>query len=244
MLSGEVDLRTPNETASSAAADWPHAQVLVVPNTGHSVLTADLTSCTSRAVRNFFRGRAVAPSCRRRSPLLEALPPAPLALRQLRAVPGVPGSRGAAINAVELTLFDVTLEFLSTLVSFDEDVIHGGGLRGGRWTLRLGRRSARLRLDGVEYMPGIRVSGTVRGLGTRKERSVVRLSGRGAPNGILRIGHEWIEGRLGGRHVRSRLPGASAAAAAAGYSAGVSRAELMREARRLRDRGHSPRAAR
>ena len=62
MLSGEVDLRTPNEGARSAAADWPHAQVLVVPNTGHSVLTADLTNCTSRAVRNFFRDRPSRPA--------------------------------------------------------------------------------------------------------------------------------------------------------------------------------------
>ena len=235
MLSGEVDLRTPNETARSAAADWPDAQVLVVPNTGHSVLTADLTNCTSRAVRNFFRGHAVAATCRRGAPLLGALPPAPVALRQLRAVPGVPGERGAAINATELTLFDVTVEFLSTLISANDNTVRGGGLRGGRWALTLGKRSASLRLDDVEYMPGIRVSGTIRGLGSRKERSVLRLSGPRTPNGVLRIGGKWIEGRLDGRHVRSRLPGATAAVAAR-YGPAVSRAELTRVAWRLERR--------
>jgi pimeloyl-ACP methyl ester carboxylesterase len=235
MLSGEVDLRTPNETARSAAADWPHAQLLVVPNTGHSVLTADLTSCTSRAVRNFFRGRAVAATCRRGLPLLAALPPAPLVLRQLRAVPGVPGERGAAINAAELTLFDVTVEFLSTLISANDNTVHGGGLRGGRWALTLGKRSAFLRLDDVEYMPGIRLSGTIRGLGSRKERSVLRLSGPHTPHGVLRIGGKWIEGRLDGKHVRSRLPGASAAVAAR-YGPEVSRAALTRVAWRLERR--------
>jgi pimeloyl-ACP methyl ester carboxylesterase len=235
MLSGEVDLRTPNETARSAAADWPHAQVLVVPNTGHSVLTADLTSCTSRAVRNFFRGRSVAATCRRGLPLLAALPPAPLVLRQLRAVPGVPGERGAAINAAELTLFDVTVEFLSTLITANDDTVRGGGLRGGRWALTLGKRSAFLRLDDVEYMPGIRLSGTIRRLGSRKERAVLRLSGPHTPHGVLRIGDKWIQGRLDGKHVRSRLPGASAAVAAR-YAPAVSRAELTRVAWRLQRR--------
>jgi pimeloyl-ACP methyl ester carboxylesterase len=238
MLSGEVDLRTPNEGARSAAADWPHAQVLVVPNTGHSVLTADLTKCTSRAVGRFFHGQAVGATCRRSSPLLGALPPAPLRLRQLRAVPGVPGERGAAINAAELTLFDVTVEFLSTLAGVDQNEIHGGGLRGGRWTLKLGKRSARLGLDGVEYMPGIRVSGTIGGLGTRKERSVLRLAGPRTPDGVLRIGRKWILGELGGRRVRSRVPGASTASAARAGSV-VSRARILRAERRLiRKRSH------
>jgi hypothetical protein len=235
MLSGEVDLRTPNETAESAAADWPHAQVLVVPNTGHSVLTADFTNCTSRAVRNFFRGHAVAATCRRASPFLGALPPAPLSLRQLRAVPGVPGERGAAINAMELTLFDVTIEFLSTLITADDNTVQGGGLRGGQWALKLGRKSGTLDLVGVEYMPGIRVSGRISKLGTRKEHSVLSLSGRNTPHGLLRIGAKWIEGRLDGRHVRSKLPGASVASVA-GYTSGASRADLTRLAWRLERR--------
>jgi pimeloyl-ACP methyl ester carboxylesterase len=235
MLSGEVDLRTPNETAQSAAADWPHAQVLVVPNTGHSTLTTDMTNCTSRAVRNFFRGRAVASRCKRVAPLLGALPPPPLVLRQLRGIPGVPGERGAAINAVELTLFDVTLEFLSSVVSSDADTIHGGGLRGGRWSLKFGKRSGTLKLDDVQYMPGILVSGETTKLGTRKERSVLRLSGSRGPHGVLRIGTRRIEGVLDGRHVRAKVPGLSVATAA-GYEVGVSRADLLRVTHRFERR--------
>jgi hypothetical protein len=199
------------------------------------VLTADFTNCTSRAVRNFFRGQPVAATCKRSSPLLGALPPAPLALRQLRAVPGVPGERGAAINAMELTLFDVTIEFLSTLITADADTAKGGGLRGGHWTLKLGRKSGTLRLVDVEYMPGIQVSGTIRKLGTRKEHSVLRLSGRNTPHGLLRIGTKWIEGRLDGRHVRSKIPGASVATAA-GYAPAAQRSELVRSVvKRLRE---------
>jgi pimeloyl-ACP methyl ester carboxylesterase len=235
MLSGEDDLRTPNETARSAAADWPNAQVVVVPNTGHSTLTADLSNCVSRAVRNFFRGTAVPARCRRNAALLPALPPAPLSLRQLRSVPGVPGVRGAAINAAELTLFDVTLEFLSTLISADQDTVRGGGLRGGHWALKLGKKAGRLTLDDVEYMPGIRVSGKITELGTRKERAVLHLSGPSTPDGELRFGRRFIEGRLDGKHVRSKLPGSSIATAAR-YGPVADRGRLVTTVlKRLRD---------
>ena len=138
LLKGEDDLRTPNEGARSAAADWPHAQVLVVPNTGHSVLTADLTNCTSRAVRNFFRDRPWPPPagaahrCSGRSRLGAWRCASCGSARRAR------GQRGEAINALELTLFDVTVEFLSTLISANDNTVHGGGLRGGRWALKLG----------------------------------------------------------------------------------------------------------
>jgi hypothetical protein len=150
-------------------------------------------------------------------------------------VPGVSGQRGAAINAMELTLFDVTLEFLSTLITANDDTVHGGGLRGGRWALKLGRKSGTLRLVDVEYMPGIEVSGTISKLGTRKEHSVLRLSGRNTPHGVLRIGTKWIEGRLDGRRVRSKIPGASVATAA-GYAQAAGRSELVRDVvKRLRE---------
>jgi pimeloyl-ACP methyl ester carboxylesterase len=97
MLSGEMDLRTPNETARGAAADWPHAQVLTIPNTGHSVLTADFSSCSTAAARRFLRGQSVPARCRGGGvQLFYALPPAPLSLRELRAAPGV---RGPAVGA-------------------------------------------------------------------------------------------------------------------------------------------------
>jgi hypothetical protein len=227
MLSGEVDLRTPNETARSAAADWPRAQVVVVPNTGHSTLSTDLSNCTSRAVRNFFRGTPVAATCRRGTSLLPALPPAPLSLRELRAIPGVPGVRGAAVNAAELTLFDVTVEFLSTLIAADQDTVRGGGLRGGRWKLELNRQDGRLTLDDVQYMPGILVSGEITALGTRKERAVLHLTGPNTPDGELRFGRKLIAGRLDGRKVHARFPG-SAVASAARYAPVADRGKLVR----------------
>jgi hypothetical protein len=42
------------------------------------------------------------------------------------------------------------------------------------------------------------VSGTVRAIGTRRERSTLRLSGPRTPDGVLQIGSKWITGQLGG----------------------------------------------
>ena len=88
MLSGQMDLRTPNETARSAAADWPHAQVLTIPNTGHSVLTADFSGCAIGAARRFLRGRSVPARCRGGLQLFYALPPAPLVAEGAAGRPG------------------------------------------------------------------------------------------------------------------------------------------------------------
>ena len=232
MLSGEMDLRTPVETAGSAAADWPNARRLTVPNTGHSVMTADFSGCAQNALRRFFRG-AVPERCRTRGQaLIPPLPPAPLSLGELRSAPGASGARGRAISAVELTLLDVTLEFLSAGLTADTLNLRGGGLRGGQWSLNLGARRPALRLRRVEYLPGVRVTGAVLNFGGRKEGARLRVEGPGAPNGVLLIERGRITGRLGGRRVSAEVPGAGdASASRAAWS--TSRAELVRLGRRL-----------
>jgi pimeloyl-ACP methyl ester carboxylesterase len=230
MLAGQMDLRTPVETARSAAADWPAAQVLTIPNTGHSVLTADFSGCAGRAAAAFMRGERVPARCGGRSSPFVAFPPAPLELDELRAARGVPGPRGRAISAVELTLFDVTVEFLSSVLASDRLDLRGGGLRGGRWSLDLGERRPTLELRAVEYLPGVRVSGEVRNVGTRREQASLRVFGPSTPDGALRIGRGSITGHLGGERVRTGAPGA---ATAAGARTTITRSELVRLARGL-----------
>jgi pimeloyl-ACP methyl ester carboxylesterase len=236
MLSGQVDLRTPVETATTAAADWPHAQRLTIPNTGHSVLSADFSGCAQRAARRFFRGQQVGSNCgRRRATALPPLPPAPLSLRQLRPARSVDGRRGRTISAVDLTLFDVVTEFFSSLLASNGPVVRGGGLRGGRWELDLRPDRPALRLRGVEYLPGLRVSGTIRRVLSAKPAGRLRVTGRSGSNGVLNWTPSEVSGRLDGKRVRSRTAGASASAARA--STKVSYAELVRAGRRLsRDR--------
>ena len=72
------------------------------------------------------------------------------------------------------------------------------GLRGGRFSLR--RETIVLR--GFEYVPGVRLTGTVGRSGAR-----LRISGAAAADGTLRVAPGGsVRGRLGGRAVRTRLP--------------------------------------
>jgi pimeloyl-ACP methyl ester carboxylesterase len=234
MLSGQMDLRTPVETARSAAADWPHAQVLTIPDTGHSVLTADYSGCATRAAARFLRGQAVASRCGGGPRYFYALPPAPRALSDLRAARGVPGKRGRAINAAQATLFDVTVQFVSSLLTARDLDLRGGGLRGGRWSIDLSVRRAALRLSRVEFIPGVFVSGIQRDFGRRRELAVLHLSGPGTPDGVVRIGTKRITGRLGGKPFSTRVPGSRASAAAAGAT--VTQEQLLGLARRFAQR--------
>jgi hypothetical protein len=230
MLSGQMDLRTPVEGARRAASRWPHAQVLTVPSTGHSVLTADYSRCTHNAAVRFLRGQAVAARCPKQGSLsFFALPPTPRSLSDLRAAAGVSGRRGQAVNAARLTLFDVTIEFLSTVLSAQSLDLHGGGLRGGHWSLNLNKRDPVLRLSRVEYVPGVRVSGVVRKFGTRHERAILQLSGPSTPGGVIRIGLKRIRGRLGGKRIDVHARSASVAAA----GSTLSHAQVLHLARRL-----------
>ncbi len=58
ILSGADDLRTPTANAREVAAQIPDAQLLVVPNTGHSVLGADPTTCAQQRAAGAVRGQA------------------------------------------------------------------------------------------------------------------------------------------------------------------------------------------
>jgi pimeloyl-ACP methyl ester carboxylesterase len=203
MLSGQVDMRTPLEGARTAAAGWPNARVLEIPNTGHSVLTADLSGCAIRAARRFLRGGSPPAACGRRRNLFPAMPPVPASLRSLRPTGGVGGARGRVLHALELTLYDVAEDFLATLASGpDEARLHGAGLRGGRWSWDL---VSPMRLDRVELVPGVRVSGRIAHFGGRRQRARLRISGPAGPDGRLVLHRGHLTGRLGGRSVRGNI---------------------------------------
>src|SRR5205085_172572 len=54
LLSGNDDLRTPQEDATKLASELPNSTLVHVPDTGHSVLGSDLFNCATRALRFFF----------------------------------------------------------------------------------------------------------------------------------------------------------------------------------------------
>jgi pimeloyl-ACP methyl ester carboxylesterase len=207
LLEGEDDLRTPVENAQRVASLFPQARLYVAPGTGHSALGSDASGCMERAFARFFRGRRMPRACRRRRKReFRPAPVPPLTLKEVPRAGRVSGKTGRALGAVALTLDDVSEDLFSAfLANFDEASgdARGGGLRGGRY---LSRGSGTLSLDGVEFVPGVRVSGRIRSFQESGQKGRLRITGRATPNGRLSIRGNRVRGRLGRRRVRARLP--------------------------------------
>ena len=179
VLGGREDLRTPLEDQRRAAAQFPAARVVGVPNVGHSVLGNDTSGCGIRTIRLFLAGGAVPPSC---GPVERAVP---LALPVFRRLDQLPGAAGTAPRRVERTVVAVDLTLRDTIrqlaaigigSSAGADVsrrtIRVGGLRGGR--LEVTRRG--VRLVRYEVVPGVRVSGPI----TPSGRGILTIGGTAA----------------------------------------------------------------
>ena len=187
VLNGTLDLRTPLADAQAVAARFPRGRLVAVGGTGHSVLTSG-PFCARNAALTFLAGRAVPAARCAIPPVLLPERPAP---RSLGAVGGRARTRLA--TAGRLTLDDVIRRLPSawgatTGRSFD---LRGGGLRGGRYVAR----PKRLVLDHVVFVPGVTVSGTIRGAVDPDLALVDR------PRGTLVV-------RGGGRTIRVRVAAA------------------------------------
>jgi pimeloyl-ACP methyl ester carboxylesterase len=202
LLEGEDDLRTPVEGAQRVAAQFPQAKLVVAPNTGHSALGSDASGCTERAFAHFFRHQPVSTRCPRVRPEFPPAPPPPTALRQVAPTRGVGGNRGRALTAVAQTLRDVGEDTLTNFIldQRDPDLARGGGLRGGRY--RIDGNNV-LHLTRVEFVPGVRVSGSIRHFGGRQQSG--RLGLGGLVGGSLALRGRKVSGRLAGKRVRAVL---------------------------------------
>ena len=195
LVNGEDDLRTPVESARGAAAAFPRAELVTIPSVGHSVFGVDPTSCSSRALANFMRGRPVSTRCPRRG-RIRPTAAIPRSLSELRPA-AARGRRGRTVSAVARTLYDVLEQSADALLLDPLGLIRGGGLRGGRYY-----EGARwIQLAGVTYVPGVHVSGRLFEGG----RAEIHVRGRAAADGNLVFRGGRVTGRLGGRRVSGRI---------------------------------------
>lgn len=212
IVEGQDDLRTPVEGAQKLAALLPRSTLITVPGTGHSVFGADLTGCSSRALKAFFADRKINTSCRRRHGRIRPDGPIPASFKELRAA-AVKGKRGKTVTAAALTVFDVLEQSADSLLTNPLGLIRGGGLRGGRYF----ETRTTIRLRDVVYIPGVRISGDVGEGGG----AVLKISGGNAARGRLRFRAGRVSGVLGGRRVKGSIN--SLASPASSASAAVSR---------------------
>jgi pimeloyl-ACP methyl ester carboxylesterase len=219
ILSGEDDLRTPTANARAVAKQIPDANLLVVPNTGHSVLGSDPTSCSHDALQALFAGKPVK-QCADRTPPPYALP-TPLPPRSLGEVPPAHGNHGLpgrTLDATVLTLADFDRQLLLALgeksgaeILSGSTSVHTGGLLAGWGGVVHGAGV----LHGYSYVPGVSVSGKISGGaatlqigGSAAARGTIKLSAHGALSGVL-AGHRVHLSAAGAARVQS---GASALA--------------------------------
>ena len=184
LVEGADDLRTPLETARSVAAGLPQARVVSVAGVGHSPGSAGLSRCAERLAARFLVGGRVTAACRDSRTLAPTgVPP--------RSLNGV-----RPLAAVGLTIEDVVDD-----VPFAGADGRGSGLRSGSYTL--GRD---LRLRGLSYVPGLKLTGRVARFDSdRRRRGSIRISGPRGYRGTLHFRGRKVSGRLGGRRVGTRL---------------------------------------
>jgi pimeloyl-ACP methyl ester carboxylesterase len=204
VLSGADDLRTPTSGALEVANAIPDANLLVAPNTGHSVLGADPTPCARNALKSFFEQRAVK-QCKDRKPpsIFLPTPLPPRALGEVAPTHGNGGLPGRTLHATLLTLGDFSRQLLLALLEnigealFGSGAVRTGGLRAG-WG---GIVHGKVLLHDYSYVPGVTVSGTLSSKG-----GTLRIGGRAAARGTVHVNAHGLAGVLGGGRVHIAGP--------------------------------------
>jgi pimeloyl-ACP methyl ester carboxylesterase len=206
IISGQYDVRTPLEDAQRTVATLPRGQLVSVPYTGHSVLTAEQGTCSQSAVNAFLAGGTAAPCTDTEDGFPVTVKP-PRSLASVRAASGLPPKVGRTLNGVVMTVTDLRQQVVGAALATGDLPSSLGGLRGGSLRVRGEKRAV---LKNYEFIPGLKLSGTYVSGGT----STFTISGSAA-NGRLRITAAGrATGRLGGRKIDKR-PRASAARSAA-----------------------------
>ncbi len=223
-IDGVGDLRTPVEDAAAVAARVPGAQLLAVPNVGHSVLGADPTPCSKNAIAAFFAGQPVV-QCPPVAPRFAPTPRPATRAARLEPYRSIKGKVGRTVEALRLTVNDAQSQVLGEAIALGSSPSGAGGLRSGY--VRVLRNGLSLR--NYEYVPGVVVSGTLPDRGTAS----FRISGRAASRGRVQVSQTLqVRGRLGGREVRTRF-GQAASRAARPYG-GLTLAQAAARGRRIR----------
>ena len=132
ILSGASDLRTPTANAREVEAEIPGSHLLIVPNVGHSVLGGDFTNCSHNALQAMFAGKPIKPCAATPTPaLLRPTPLPPARLRDIAPARGNRGKPGRTLEAVTLTLADLSRQLaLQALAGIGSGQRDGPGLPG------------------------------------------------------------------------------------------------------------------
>ena len=186
------------------AARFPQGRLLVVPGVGHSVLGADLTSCSANAVKTWLAGGIPPTRCNRVPPLIAPIPAFPRSVAALQPT-GAPGLRGRTIAAVARTVREASATWGLAVTGFDAAPRVLAGPFGG--TIRISGGAA-FSLSHYSAVPGLDVTGSLDldrplngSLFPLRFAGSVKVAGAKAAHGTLRLTRSRLAGRLAGRAV-------------------------------------------
>jgi TAP-like protein len=196
-VNGGFDMRTPVANAAAIVREFPQGHLLVVPGVGHSVLTADFSFCSQRAVRAWILGTVL--------PAAAECPRVPAAVKTLAAFPKASPAKAPAstLGVAAKTVREAEAMWLQAV--FASNPIAPAGLYGGKLVSTGGGTG--FTLTRYSVAPGVVVSGKIRAaFGTPFVfTGTVRVSGPKAAAGTLHVSRTTLSGMLGGRRVSVRL---------------------------------------
>lgn len=168
-LDGTLDLRTPVSWAERAVAGNPSAQLVKIPNTGHSVIGSDISGCALSLAKRFLIFGATDGKCKETSPAVPIAPKVPATVGAVKSFPGrCRGMSGASCKRAKKTL---TASYLAMRDALDQTLIGGAefgpGLLAGDWEIEydisddLSLFFTDMRMSGLMSVPGAFVSGSL-----------------------------------------------------------------------------------
>jgi pimeloyl-ACP methyl ester carboxylesterase len=205
ILNGDLDNITPLADARVVASRFPNSTLVVMQNSGHVTALEDQNDCAAPIYEHFVRTLSPGDtSCASRTPEVRVVPSFPLSLSAVAPARPSPGDgstlrdrRVAAASAAAVA--DVLQRWWANLTGSDV------GLRGGHWSYSGGAVTV-FTLRNVAFVPGVRVTGTVRWVyATGRVRALVVTHTAGGPPERLRMA--WS---LQVRAARARLDGSAA----------------------------------
>lgn len=213
-LQGDLDLRTPTVWGERAVAGNPGAELVRIPNSGHSVIGTDPSGCALSLAKRFLIFGATDGRCRQTAPAIPLAPRPETSVRRVRAFPGsCRGLRGSSCALARQTLSSGYLAVRDTL---DQALIGGMdigiGLRSGSWeveydiTDQLALIPVGLILNGVSNVPGVYASGNLSLEDAPRVDGTVRMGGwRVAVSGRINYNRSGDSLTLSGRRGNARV---------------------------------------
>jgi pimeloyl-ACP methyl ester carboxylesterase len=163
VISGELDdITTPADGAAVAAAFRHGVQVRIANGFHVNALPRARSACAANIVRRFIVGLAASDtSCASRVPPLRLVPRFAARASQLDPAKGLPGNTADTPQLKTATAVVMTVGDVLARVS-GNSTGKGRGLRGGNYSVHRDARAILLKLDRVQFVEDIAVSGIVR----------------------------------------------------------------------------------